>query len=82
MTTAINLRIMVVHLFEKSDKKNKKTSTLKILWAAQTKKETAYKLMKLHTSSWNCMQVHETACKLMELHVSSMEAYVTAYKSM
>ena len=26
---------------------------------------------ELHTSSWNCMQVHETACKLMKLRASS-----------
>ena len=59
------------------------TSTAKFLWAAQTKKGTAYKLMKLHASSWNCMQAHGTLCKLMELHASSgnfMQAQGTACK--
>ena len=58
------------------------TSTAKFLWAAQTKKGTAYKLMKLHTSSWNCMQAHWTSCKL-ELHESSgdcMQAQGTVCK--
>ncbi len=35
--------------------KSSKTSTAKFLWAAQTKKGTAYKLMKRHASSWNFM---------------------------
>ena len=47
------------------------TSTAKFLWAAQTKKGTAYKLMKLHASSWNCLQAHGTSCKFRELNASS-----------
>ena len=38
------------------------TSTAKVLWAAQTGKhgtfKTACKVMELHASFWNCMQVH------------------------
>ena len=41
------------------------TSPVKFLWAAQTKKRIAYKLMKLNACSWSCMQAHGRACKLM-----------------
>ena len=62
-----------------------KTSTSKFLWAAQTKKGTVYKFMKLHANPWNCMQAHGTSYKLRELHASSwtwMLAYVIACKLM
>ena len=61
------------------------TSTAKFLWAAQTMKGAACKLMKLHASLWNCMQAHGTSCKLMELHVRSgncMQAHGSACKLM
>ena len=30
--------------------------------------ETAYNIIKLHASPWNCMQAHRNSCKLMDLH--------------
>ena len=45
------------------------TCTTKFLWAAQTKKGTAYMLMKLHASLFNCMQAHGSA--ICNLHASS-----------
>ena len=41
-----------------------KTSTAKFLWAAQTKKRTACKLMELYASLCNRMQAHVSACIL------------------
>ena len=46
-------------------------SAAKFLWAAQTKEGTAYNLMELNSSSWNCMQALGTSCKPRELHISS-----------